>query len=836
MKLGNTSEITRSSHQARRSLVLGLSLALLAFESADGAADPPEETVEPGDASAPAEAPAQEPEAAAAAAVETVPVFVSEEPVDPEATQLDTIEITASKRIKSQRDLPGSVGAIRGEALEKIQAQGLADYLKLIPGVTLIDFGHNTSTIIIRGIAASANSGFTGNTTGIYVDEMPFADLFAPQSSPDLNPFDFERVEVLKGPQGTLFGSGALAGAVRYVLQKPNHSVWQTKVATTVAQVKHADDLSQVGAFAQNVPLFGDRAALRVVGVYREEPGTVDATPSGTHTRNEKDVNSLDQFTGRMLGSWNVSDSLKVSGFAFSQKSKFADTVTSRTRDNPSRNNIPFPSPRDNSFGGLNLVADYALDTTRLVYSGNHLVKETNAEIHQEGLLVASQSQQQDTEWYNLLRGKVDGQTHELRWSSQDGGDGNWEWLAGAAYMSYVQHIFQFSPNPGPANQGYYADPPENAEDVPEQDRVNSFLWATIDGDGTEMAVFGEATRKLGDRWEVTLGGRQYETDLVADTALAGGQISALFPGETTRRDRHRTDAKGFNPKFALRYLHDSNMQLNLLVAKGFQFGGFQLNPPAPGFEASAENAGFHFGPYKSSTLWNYETSLRTEWLDRRLRFDLTLFYQDWTDLQLTLQIPVNPEPLPPEVALLGIPQNVPFGAIVNVGSAHSEGLEAALEVLPFPGATFSSSAAWISAMTDEPFDFAHSQGPVPAGTRLPATPRFQWSSQFSYQSALPYFSSWDSTLSLIYTHIGFAPGAIRQPGSGTTSGVGGYSTVDMRWSFIRPTSTYLPQVSLGLNNLTDVKGWMAATVTPTDAAYIFIRPRGLLVSTAWNF
>ncbi len=765
--------------------------------------------------------------------VETIPVSTepATKPTSKDATVLDTIEVTADKRVKAQRDLPGSVGAIRGETLEKIQAQGMSDYMKLIPGVSLIDFGGNDSTIIIRGIAASANSGFTGNTTGIYVDEMPFADLFAPQSSPDLNPFDLERVEVLKGPQGTLFGSGALAGAIRYILQKPNHSVWQTKVATTMTQTKYADDLAKVGALAQNVPLFGDSAALRVVVLYREDPGTIDAKPAGTNTRDEKDVNSLDQLNGRVLGSWNVSDSLKVSGFVFGQKTRFADQVTSRNRERPERNNIPFPSPRENSFGGVNLVGDYALDTTRLLYTGTHLRKETYSEQHQEGLLVASLAEQQDTEWYNLIIGDVTGQTHELRWSSQDGGDGNWEWLAGAAYMNYVQHIFQFQPNPGPANQGYYANPPKKAEEVPEQDRATSFLFATIDGDGTETAVFGEATRKLGERWEVTLGGRQYETDLVADTALAGGQISALFPGETTRRDRHRTGAKGFNPKVALRYLHDNNMQLNWLVAKGFQFGGFQLNPPAPGFEASADNAGFHFGPYKSSTLWNYETSLRTEWLDRRLRFDLTLFYQDWTDLQLTLALPVNPEPLPEQVALLGIPENVTFGTIVNVGSAHSEGLEVALEVLPFPGATFSSSAAWISALTDEPFDFANADGPVPAGTRLPGTPRFQWANQFSYQSALPYFSSWNSTLSLIHSHIGSSPGSIRNEGV-----VGGYDTLDLRLSFIRPISTYLPQVNLGMNNLTDVRGWVAAEETSTDGAYIFVRPRTALLSLAWSF
>jgi iron complex outermembrane recepter protein len=804
--------------------------ALLAFQGASGAADPPENAAEPDDGSPPAaEAPAQEPETAAPAEVETVPVFVAEEAADSGATELDTIEVTASKRIKSQRDLPGSVGAIRGADLEKIQAQGMADYMKLIPGVSLIgsDYDTGEQVVIIRGIA-SQFGGFTGLTTGIYVDEMPFGDLFLPLSVPDLNPFDLERVEVLKGPQGTLFGSGALAGAVRYVLQKPNHSVWQTKVSGTVQQTKFSEGLSQVGGLAQNIPLFGDTAALRFVGVYREEPGLLDIVPGGNQTRNEKDVNKIDQYTGRLLGSWNVSDRFKVSGFGFLQQTDVADISDSRSAERPERDNQPFPSPRDYGFGGVNLAGQYDFDSTQLLYTGTSLRKEVHSRAYAGHLLGDSFAQQEATNWYNQLIMDSIGQTHELRWSSKDAED--WEWLVGAAYMNYVQEFFQFTPNPGPPDSGYYKNPPEEPEDVPTADRASSFLWATVDGDGTEIAAFGEATRRLGERWEVTVGGRQFETELVADTALAGGQINALFPGETVRRDRYVTTAKGFNPKFAMRYMHDNHMQASILAAKGFQFGGFQVNPPAPGFAAGAEDAGFHFGSYDSSDLWNYELSLRTEWLDRRLRFDTTLFYQDWTDLQMTVQVPVNPMPLPVPAGS-GLPEDVPFGLIVNVGAAHSEGLEAALEVLPFSGATFTSSAAWISAMTDEAFDHSHPDGPVPAGTRLPGTPRFQWANQFAYQFAVPFFSSWSSSLALTHSHIGTSPNSIRP-----NFLIGGYDTLDARFNLLPPVaSPYVPRITLGMNNLMDVRGIAVGAESGGDGAYILVRPRTSILSLAWQ-
>src|SRR5207247_2128880 len=111
-------------------------------------------------------------------------------------------------------------------------------------------------------------------------------------------------------------------------------------------------------------------------------------------------------------------------------------------------------------------------------------------------------------------------------------------------------------------------------------------------------------------------------------------------PGETEDRQLYDAREKGLDPKFSIRYLHNPNVQFYALAAKGYQFGGFQLNPPVVGLQTATEQHGFHFGVYKSSTLWNYEAGIRTEWLDRRVRFDVTPFYLDWDNLQLTITIP----------------------------------------------------------------------------------------------------------------------------------------------------------------------------------------------------
>jgi iron complex outermembrane recepter protein len=343
--------------------------------------------------------------------------------------------------------------------------------------------------------------------------------------------------------------------------------------------------------------------------------------------------------------------------------------------------------------------------------------------------------------------------------------------------------VFQYEPELGPP-----MPKPRKASDVSQTAPEGSFPLATGAAQATEEAVFGEATRRLGEHWELTLGLRQYRTELIADTVVSGAQIVALTQ-ESESRGHFEPKSSGVNPKAAIRYVHNAHVQWYGLAAKGFQFGGVQLNPPIPVFVTSAEQAGFHFAPYKSSELWNYETGIRTEWLDRRLRFDVGLFYLDWSDLQLTIAVPVPPT-------------DATFGIIANVGRAHSAGVETTLEVLPFRGAKWTSSAAWINAVTDVPFDESNSEGPVQPGTRLPGSPRFTWANVFSYEYTLPFHGSWTINPVLTHAHVGESPDAIRPTGT-----IGGYDTLDARLALVKSDSRYQPELSFGINNLTDVPG-----------------------------
>lgn len=811
-------------------------------------------------AAAPAEAAPVDaaPEAAPAPkeTVTTVPVTLPED--DDGTVHLEEVIVTSSKRAKSQRDLPGSVGALRGEDLEKMHAQGMKDYLKLVPGVSFPDNGSPDESVpIIRGISTDLDGGATPLSTGIYLEDMPFADLFAPSSVPDLNPFDLERVEVLKGPQGTLFGSGALAGAVRYIVEKPKFGLWEAKISGTGAKVNESDAIWPTGGAALNIPI-GSTFALRAVGVVRRDQGIYDmSAPNCTpalppsvavvlpstlplaealrtvnlpivlngqqvcngESRNDPDADKVRQWTGRLLAAWHPTERFNVSAFYFQQKTHQDDYGFAKDPSFLGSNEFPFPSPRDHEFGGGNLLLSYDFDWAKVLSSTNRMTKHNYTATHAEwGFGLGNQD---DVEYVNVLRDDVRGWTQELRLSSPEGGTGMFEWLIGASYLHYGNAHMQYT------FIGPDKPEPEGRDDLSSTDILQAFVYATSDQVASEKALFGEVTMRAGEHWEFTVGARRYQTGLDGNGIVCGAQIVAFFPQAAANNgcqpDTFHDKTQGLNPKFAARYVHNKHVQWYGLVAKGFQFGGVQINPPAPGFEESSNNAGFTFGPYKSSRLWNYETGLRTEWWHRRLRFDVAFFYLDWNDLQQTVAIPY-------------LVTNVNLSVIANIGRAHSTGVESIFEVLPFAGAKWVTSVSFMNAVIDEPLAVAACGDPCPAGTRLPGSPKFQIANVASYEWRSPFFGlSLGPTLT--HAYIGESPDAI--PATGT---IGGYTTYDARLVIAKRDTRLQPELSIGVNNLADERGVSYHTQvnnqvdgSPIDF-YHFIQPRTIVANFSMRF
>jgi iron complex outermembrane recepter protein len=699
------------------------------------------------------------------------------------AQQLDPIVVTVTKREKAARDLAGSVGAMRGSDLEHLGALGLEDHLKLVPGVSLNKEMSDRVDPTIRGIATETRFQSGQRATGIYVDEVPLSDAFIPISQPDLSTFDLERIEVMKGPQGTLFGSMALAGAIHYVTEKPAFGQFGGKVLGTLASVAEGGRREPHAAAVLNVPI-GDSAALRGVMVTRDEPGFIDDARTG-----QSDIGGLRQRHSRVLGAWQPVEPLTLRASWLEQRGWHDDSPFGDQRERLDHGNTLGPSPTLNAYRAGNIVAAYDFGWGTLQGSSSKLVKEARLRLEVSRVLGTGVTGEP---LYTTADAEVDGLTQEVRLASP-AGRGRWEWLVGAWRQHHEQAYDQYILIPGDG-----PEPPPNRKG----DDLQA-VAAHYQSNGRETAVFGDIGLRIIDPWTVSFGGRLYRIELESRNVNRGLLTLATF-GSPRAVVEDRLEEDGFNPRLSSTFRFSERVLVYALAARGFRFGGVQLLPPVPGSDPPPRT-------YRSDTLWNYEGGVRTDWLDQALTLDAAVFEGRWRDLQIT------------QLDSLGLTTYV-----ANIGAARTRGLELSLSVRPFRGVTWTSVAAWIEARTAEPF--AANGRSVPPDTALPGTPRQQWSSLVSYEEP---FAAFTGAFTALYSHVG--PSASDLFG---TERLGDYATLDLRARLRFDAMPLRPEFALGMANVTDVRGVAGAFATPTGAArdFYFITPRTLSLTTTLSF
>ncbi|MDP9141222.1 MAG: TonB-dependent receptor, partial [Pseudomonadota bacterium] len=512
--------------------------------------------------------------------------------------QLEEIVVTATKRAASPRELPSSISAVRGQDLEKIGAQGQEDFLKQVPGVTFVNDQITPNRITIRGIGADLN---TSNTTGVFLGDVPFEDPTLPRLTLDPNPFDLARVEVLKGPQGTLFGGSALNGAVRYIPEDPSLAGWEGKVYMQVENVFEGGLGTSYGA-AVNVPL-GDTFALRVVGFDRHSAGWVDDLG-----RDLEDVNELDQQGGRVTSLWQPNESWKISAMVVAQQTDVADSSITDNRDgNLSRSNTPAASPVSSKYDLETLGIQYSFDSFDVQSQTSRAAKTFNGRVDASRIgnipnpppLVTIYN---DNESEALMQ--------ELRFTSNDGAHPDWKWLGGVFYrkvlMREVSDILasnQQLPIPPALLDALAGLIPGFNGIITEDGRINTARGEADPIDVREAALFGEVTSTFWDAFEVTLGLRAFRNTSDSRVVFSGVLAANLSEPTIERVVEGRIVESGINPKLALKYTFNEHVAIYAAASRGFRFGGAQvlvgtLTSQAPDF-------------YKLDTLWAYEAGLR---------------------------------------------------------------------------------------------------------------------------------------------------------------------------------------------------------------------------------
>lgn len=601
-------------------------------------------------------------------------------------TDDDVIIVTAQKREQALTEIPQSVTVVGEATLARQQASDFQDYVGLIPGFSIEVTTPGVSRIALRGI----NTGGVASTVGVYVDDTPFGSSSGLANgailSGDFDTFDVERIEVLRGPQGTLYGASSLGGVLRFITNEPSTTAFAGRGRVSLETVS-SGDIGYSGSGWLNVPL-GETFAIRASGFYRHEAGFVDSIgTAGSDV--EDDINDFRTFGGRISALFRPSSTLTIRLSALAQNIEAdASSYVEADRDDleilyggltqsqfiPEFNDIKYRlynATVDLDLGFASLFSSTSLGNFRQDLLSDFSVlfgpAVTAAFGRPLGLYLDQTTQ---TEKF----------TQELRLVSAE--SDSFEWLVGLYYTKEDSRI----------DQDFVA-----VEAATEEIATGLPVLADIflDSQLEEIAAFANATIHLTDRFDVSLGGRLSRNEQVASQSLDGALVggSAVFEGLTS-------EETVFTYSVAPRFELTDTTALYARVASGYRPGGPNVLPPnVP--------AGTPLS-YDADRLVSYEAGIRANFPEQRLAVDFAVYYLDWKDIQLFAQIN-------------GV------GVNANGGTARSVGAELTVTVRPVQGLTVAMNAAYVDAQLTQDTD------PVVGGfdgDRLPFTP--QWSGNLS--------------------------------------------------------------------------------------------------------
>lgn len=690
---------------------------------------------------------------------------------------LPTIVVTATKRPANVRDVPGSIEVRGTEELEEAGLVNLRDILVGMPGVSLTELQQDQYRISIRGIQLDSGGNVPAEA-GVFIDDVPLNDPFLNQPRPDLLLFDLHQVELLKGPQGTLFGGSALSGALRYTLADADPSGFLTKTYVEYGDVKEGSSNKAVGA-AVNLPVGRGDAALRLTANRRLEGGTID------DLRNDvDDTNEVGTTAVRGIFRWDATDDTTLRLKALRQETHADDVPFSESLSGDLERSraLRSGSPSDSEF------TLYAVTLNSHTSIGEATSITSHVRKHSEFANAFGERAfgiEDDGDPYSIpTAADVKQVTQEVRLRSTDAAGAPWSWLVGAFFQDYHSDTTQ-----------QVVLEPAGTDDIVE------LLDFVADVDAQERALFGELTYRVGN-WETTLGLRAYSIETEGEVVTSG----VFVPDPGINRNDANLEKEGLNPKLAFRYLLSTDVSFYAAIARGFRFGGIQITGPSD----AAPDAPTTYSP---DSLWSYEIGTRTQWLNGRLQADGAIFYIDWNKPQVQTNTGGD----------------VPLNVTDNVGGARSYGAELALRWLPpVKGLSMSLTGGYTNAKTTK--DFLSPFGTtVEDGTRLPGYADIQATAQVRYVHEVPR-----GKLEWMLEH--------REIGEGEAELAGPYKiydyhTTDARIRFQPRRASMLPHLSVGVLNLTDERARVAATFFgPDNFTAIYNIPRTVVVRAGLDF
>jgi len=621
-----------------------------------------------------------------------------------QSSQLEEIVVTAAKRNSTVFDTPISLTAVSGE---DIQNRGMADLISLtqsVPGVSMRSSGPGETEFEMRGMTSS---GGNSPTVGFYLDDTPLTAPAAAQNGKvviDPNLYDLNRVEVLRGPQGTLYGSGSMGGTIKIIPNAPNVAAFDVSAEATLGHTDGGDNLNHAENAMVNIPFGAGTAALRIVGSESHDSGWVDRIviapgqfPLETNnfmTRGNvlaapiaadyRDVNYTDLTGVRATLLWNATDRLTVTPSMFYQEIRQGgqSTIDSDPGTNAHYEVYDAPEPFADRFvlGNLNIL--YRFDTFDVLSTTSHwtrdeTIAQDGTEVQQWGFGVASFSapggigpslptpleDDKSKQW-----------SEEVRLTSS--GDSAFKWLIGYFYSDFE------------SDWNFYVLAPELPEYPPAAALgLNSNLFTNLQPTKIRQnAAFGEISYQITSGFKASAGLRRYSFNTFVVTDVSG--FASASGNDSVFHSTAAEAAQGVNPKADLSYNVGNNLILYVTAAKGFRPGGGNQPIPTgptglgPACLASLESLGKTSAPaaYGSDSVWSYELGEKARLLNNSVSINSAMYIEKWD----------------------GVQQNIPltcgFAYQDNAGDAQIYGGELEVDAILFPGLILSANAGYTHA------------------------------------------------------------------------------------------------------------------------------------------
>jgi iron complex outermembrane receptor protein len=693
---------------------------------------------------------------------------------------LEEIVVTALKRSSTLQETPISVAVVTGDGLRALGATSLPDYFRQVPNLNLTQGAAGMSRIGIRGISAAGEA-----TVGLYYDETPITGPNTTTQDPgqgqaDLNLFDVERVEVLRGPQGTLYGSSSMAGTLRVIFNKPNAT---TRESAFEAQATTTEG-GTAGSFAKgmiNQPIITDVLALRMSGYHETRPGYVDNIVLG---RNNVNGLTSDGFRG-LIGFTPRSD-LTITGTAIYQSNTTADLEGWYQALGKYKTNTAAQLPFNSKLRLINLTGTwtprgatitatgsyYSYDILRTAdFTQSYVALETNPKTCRRYLALptactATQlaSFGQDVQALLPIIGpqpaSLEAASSEVRATSNTSGP--FQWTVGGFYEHRRDNV---------DSNTALADPVTGQVFTPYQDRAYRYVITSI----TQKAEFADLSFTPFSKLTLDAGVRYYDYSKTTAGASLKGDI--LFNSFPTAYSQITSNATGLLKKFNISYHFTPGIFSYATASQGFRPGGANNIPTLPSGLVS----------YRPDSLWNYEVGLKSSWLDNTLIVDAALFQIDWSNVQTRA------------TTADGI-----FSYITNAGNARSRGGEVEITGRPIAGLLLSGGFGFTDARLTQDQLNSNIQLTGTTGLKgdyLPGVPRLTGSASASY--SFPLTSALNGLLRADYAYTGQMQSSFRPTTDPYFEKYGDYSSVNLRAGVESgPWGLYL-----FIQNLTDVVG-----------------------------